>query len=128
MTSLRGILAPSFTTSLESREGEWRKAALPRFCRTPTTTTASYATPLVEGDNCMAVRSFRSRIPPQTREKENEKPKKKRSLEEVCLDMKQKILAERMEAMASKRREEARAEEDEVMRMTYGPRWKESAA
>jgi len=75
----------------------------------------------------MPVRSFRSKVPPQTREKENEKPKKKRSLEEVCSDMKQKILAERMEAIATKRREECRAEEEEVMRMTYGPRWKESA-
>jgi hypothetical protein len=41
--------------------------------------------------------------------------------------MKQAMVDARFEALAQKRKEEARADEDEVMRMTHGPHWKESA-
>jgi hypothetical protein len=76
----------------------------------------------------MAARTFRSRTPRPEREPVKEKEKsKKLTLEEHCMAMKQRMVGERMEVIRQARQEELRKAEEEVMRMTYGPNWKESA-
>lgn len=72
----------------------------------------------------MVMRSCRSRTPPK--EREPEKPKKKQNLQEACKELKANLVEKRMAVIADKRREAARPDEEEVMRMTYGPRWKDS--
>jgi hypothetical protein len=75
----------------------------------------------------MAARTFRSRTPRPEREPVREKEKSKLTLEEHCMAMKQRMVNERMEAIRQSRQEELRKVEEEVMRMTYGPNWRESA-
>lgn len=75
----------------------------------------------------MAARTFRSKAPPSERDQGREKEKQKLSLEEHCKTMKQHMISEQLAALRKKREEEAREAEEEVMRMTYGPNWRESA-
>lgn len=70
----------------------------------------------------MPNRSWRSgsKQPPQQREK-----KDKKSLEDTCLDIKKTVTSEHQARLDAAKRELERAQEDEQMRMVYGPNWKQ---
>ncbi len=75
----------------------------------------------------MAARTFRSRTPRPEREPPKEKEKTgKLSLKEHCKVMKQQLIDERMEENRRIRQEEMRPAEEEIMRMIYGPNWKQT--
>ena len=70
----------------------------------------------------MPNRSWRSgsKQPPQQREK-----KDKKSLEDTCVDLKKTVTSEHQARQDAAKRELERAQEDEQMRMVYGPNWKQ---
>lgn len=72
----------------------------------------------------MPLRSWRSssaKQPPKDREPQ--KPAKK-NLEDACIELRKTALQERIEKLEAQKREQDRAQEEEMMAMTYGPNWR----